>query len=132
VSLLCTWSILYTVMQTLEDGIHCGRLLEENFLACCKFPPVVCDEDRIDYSVNFYSKSNRLSISIFTVILIGIVTLMNALSGEAVGEGGERLSGEAVGAGGERLFGEAVGAGTEQESVSPAWGSVWRKRQSPH
>ena len=23
VSLLCTWSILYTVMETLEDGIHC-------------------------------------------------------------------------------------------------------------
>ena len=28
VSLLCTWSILYTTMETLEDGIHCGRLLE--------------------------------------------------------------------------------------------------------
>jgi hypothetical protein len=27
---------------------------------------VVCDEDRIDHLVNFYSKSNRLSISIFT------------------------------------------------------------------
>ena len=29
VSLLCTWSILYMVMETLEDGTHCGRLLEE-------------------------------------------------------------------------------------------------------
>jgi hypothetical protein len=35
---------------------------------------VVCDEDRIDYLVNFYSKSNRLSISIFTVIVIDLVT----------------------------------------------------------
>jgi hypothetical protein len=34
---------------------------------------VVCDEDRIDYLVNFYNKSNRLSISIFTVIVIDIV-----------------------------------------------------------
>jgi hypothetical protein len=34
----------------------------------------VCDEDRIDYLVNFYSKSNRLSISIFTVIVIDLVT----------------------------------------------------------
>jgi hypothetical protein len=65
VSLLCTWSILYTVMESLEDGIHCGRLLEEF--------GVVCDEDRIDYLVDFYSKSNRLSISIFTVIVIDIV-----------------------------------------------------------
>ena len=64
VSLLCTWSILYTVMETLEDGIHCGRLLEEIWM--------VCDEDRIDYLVNFYSKSNRLS-SIFTVIVIDLV-----------------------------------------------------------
>jgi hypothetical protein len=30
-------------------------------------------EDRIDYLVDFYSKSNRLSISIFTVIVIDIV-----------------------------------------------------------
>ena len=44
----------------MEDGIHCGRLLEEIW--------VVCDEDRINYLVNSYSKSNRLSISIFTVI----------------------------------------------------------------
>jgi hypothetical protein len=35
---------------------------------------VVCDEDRIDYLANFYSKSNRLSISIFTVIVIDLVT----------------------------------------------------------
>jgi len=48
--------MLYTVMETLEDGIHCGRL-----------------EDRIDYLVAFYSKSNRLSISIFTVSVIDIV-----------------------------------------------------------
>ena len=34
---------------------------------------MVCDEDRIDYLVNFYSKSNRLSISIFTVIVIDLV-----------------------------------------------------------
>jgi hypothetical protein len=34
---------------------------------------VVSDEDRIDYLVDFYSKSNRLSISIFTVIVIGTV-----------------------------------------------------------
>jgi hypothetical protein len=34
---------------------------------------VVCDEDQIDYLVDFYSKSNRLSISIFTVIVIDIV-----------------------------------------------------------
>jgi hypothetical protein len=34
---------------------------------------VVSDEDRIDYLVDFYSKSNRLSISIFTVVVIGIV-----------------------------------------------------------
>jgi hypothetical protein len=34
---------------------------------------VVFDEDRIDYVVDFYSKSNRLSISIFTVIVIDIV-----------------------------------------------------------
>ena len=33
---------------------------------------MVCDEDRIDYLVNFYSKSNRLS-SIFTVIVIDLV-----------------------------------------------------------
>jgi hypothetical protein len=38
-----------------------GRLLEAIW--------VVCDEDRIDYLVNFYSKRNRLSISIFTVIV---------------------------------------------------------------
>ncbi len=66
VSLLCTWSIVYAVMETLEDGIHCGRLLEEI--------SVVCDEDRIDYLVIFYSKSNRLSISMFTVIVIDLVT----------------------------------------------------------
>ena len=65
VSLLCTWSILYTVMETLGDEIHCGRLLEEIW--------AICDEDRIDYLVNFYSKSNRLSISIFTVIVIDLV-----------------------------------------------------------
>jgi hypothetical protein len=34
---------------------------------------VVCDEDRINYVVDFYSKSTRLSISIFTVIVIDIV-----------------------------------------------------------
>jgi hypothetical protein len=34
---------------------------------------VVCDEDRIDYLVDFYSKSTRLLISIFTVIMIDIV-----------------------------------------------------------
>jgi hypothetical protein len=34
---------------------------------------VVCDVDRIYYLVGFYSKSNRLSISIFTVIVIDIV-----------------------------------------------------------
>ena len=35
---------------------------------------MVCDEDGIDYWVDFYSKSKRLSISIFTVIVIDIVT----------------------------------------------------------
>ena len=34
---------------------------------------MVCDEDRIDYLDDFYSKSNRLSVSIFTVIVISIV-----------------------------------------------------------
>ncbi len=34
---------------------------------------MVCDEDRIDYLVKFYSKSNRLSVSIFTVIVIDLV-----------------------------------------------------------
>ena len=34
---------------------------------------MVCDEDRINYLVNFYSKSNQLSISIFTVIVIDLV-----------------------------------------------------------
>jgi hypothetical protein len=34
---------------------------------------VVCDDDRIDYLVDVYSKSNRLSISIFSVIVIDIV-----------------------------------------------------------
>jgi hypothetical protein len=34
---------------------------------------MVCDEDRTDYLVDFYSKSNRLSISIFAVIVIDIV-----------------------------------------------------------
>ena len=34
---------------------------------------MVCDEDRINYLVNSYSKSNRLSISIFTVIVIDLV-----------------------------------------------------------
>jgi hypothetical protein len=67
VSLLCTWSILCTVMETLEDGIHCGRLLEEIW--------VVCDEDRINYLVNFYSKSNQSLISIFTVIVIDLVAM---------------------------------------------------------
>ncbi len=36
---------------------------------------MVCDEDRIDHLVNFYSKSNRLSISIFTVIVIDLVAM---------------------------------------------------------
>jgi hypothetical protein len=36
---------------------------------------VVCDEDRIDYLVNFYSKSNRLSISIFAVIVIDLAAM---------------------------------------------------------
>ncbi len=54
-------------METLEDGIHCGRLLEEIW--------VVCDEDRIDYLVNFYSKSNWWSISMFTVIVINLVEM---------------------------------------------------------
>ena len=30
VCLLCTWSILYTVMETLEDGIHCGKIIGGN------------------------------------------------------------------------------------------------------
>jgi hypothetical protein len=37
---------------------------------------MVCDEDRIDYLVIFYSKSKRLSISIFTVIVMDIVTML--------------------------------------------------------
>ena len=47
-----------------EDRIHFGRILE--VLSGL-------DKDRIDYLVDFYSKSNRLSISIFTVIVIDIV-----------------------------------------------------------
>ncbi len=35
---------------------------------------MVCDEDRIVYLVAFYSKSNRLSLSLFTVNMIAIVT----------------------------------------------------------
>ena len=36
---------------------------------------MVCDEDRIDYLVNFYSKSNLLSLSIFTVIVTDLVAM---------------------------------------------------------
>jgi hypothetical protein len=63
-------STLYMVYFIYGNGNIGGwnplwRLLEEIW--------VVCDEDWIDYLVNFYSKSNRLSISIFTVIVIDLV-----------------------------------------------------------
>ncbi len=48
---------------------------------------MVCDEDRVDYLVDFYSKSNRLSLSIFTVIVIDIVT-EPFVGGSPIGEGG--------------------------------------------
>ena len=40
----------------------CGRLLEEF--------RVICDEDLIDYVVALYSKSKKLSLSIFAVNVI--------------------------------------------------------------
>jgi hypothetical protein len=69
---------MYTVNiihESLEDGIHCGRLLRnfEWFVT------------RIEsFLVAFYSKSNRLSLSLFTVNMIAIVT-QSYIQGEAVG-----------------------------------------------
>ena len=48
---------------------------------------MVCDEDRIDYLVNFYSKSNRLSMSIFTVIVIDLVAKSQVKNGGGEAEG---------------------------------------------
>ena len=68
-------STMYTVNiihEALEDGIHCGRLLEKFWM--------VCDEDWIVYLVAVNSKNNRLSLSLFTVNMIAIVTKPYRLS----------------------------------------------------
>ena len=68
-------STMYTVniiYETLEDGIHCGRLLGDFWM--------FCDEDWIVYLVAVNSKDNRLSLSLFTVNMIAIVTKPYRLS----------------------------------------------------